>query len=45
MWPPTPDGVSAGLIADDTGEVTRRPSVRTTQGLMVCHRLPEGVCA
>jgi hypothetical protein len=36
---------SAGRIADDTGEMPRRPSLRATQGLMRCHRLPEGVCA
>jgi hypothetical protein len=31
VWSHTADGVSAGCLAADTGPVTRRPSVRTTQ--------------
>jgi hypothetical protein len=45
VWPPTADGVSAGRLAADTGPVTRRPSVRTTQRRMGCYRWPEGACA
>jgi hypothetical protein len=45
VWTPTPDGVSAGRLAADMGQVPQRPSVRTTLGMMGGHRLTEGACA
>jgi hypothetical protein len=42
VWPPTAEGVSAGPLAADTGLVTRRPSVRTTQRRLGCDRWPKG---
>jgi hypothetical protein len=45
MCPHTADGVSAGRLAADTGPVPYKPSVHTTAGIMVFHRLPKGDCA